>query len=67
MARANCKFRQRDATRAARAAIAAGLEVHRIEIDKDGKITIVTSGQASVPSDDLDKELAEFEARHDQD
>lgn len=64
MARGNCTFKQRDATRAARAAIAAGLEVQRIEIDKDGKIIVVTAGQPPAAPDDLDKELAEFEARH---
>ncbi len=42
MARGRCTFRQQDATRAARAAIAAGLEVQRIEIDRDGKIVVVT-------------------------
>lgn len=44
MARGRCTFRQQDATRAARAAIAAGLQVQRIEIDKDGKIVVVTGG-----------------------
>jgi hypothetical protein len=42
MARGRCTFKQQDATRAARAAIAAGLEVQRIEIDTDGKIVVVT-------------------------
>jgi hypothetical protein len=46
MARGRCTFRQQDATRAARAAIAAGLEVERIEIDRDGKIVVVTGKRA---------------------
>ncbi len=66
MARGPCTFKQRDATRAARAAIAAGLVVQRIEIDKRGKIVVVTAGTASAEPDDLDKELAEFEARNGQ-
>jgi hypothetical protein len=65
MARGCCTFKQKDATRAARAAIAAGLEVQRIEIDKDGRIIVVT-GKAGAPQDDLDRELTEFEGRHGQ-
>lgn len=41
MARARCTFRQTDATRAARAVLAAGLPVKRVEIDKEGKIVVV--------------------------
>jgi hypothetical protein len=61
-------FKQQNVTRALRATIAAGISVQRVEIDKDGKIVIVTgSGSATVTTDDLlDKELAEFEARHGQ-
>jgi hypothetical protein len=43
--------------------------VQRVEIDKDGKIVIVTGSSASKPltTDELlDKELAEFEAGHGQ-
>jgi hypothetical protein len=43
VARARCTFRQQDATRAARAALAAGLDVRRIEIDREGKIVVVTA------------------------
>jgi len=46
MARGPCTFRQSDATRAARAAIAAGLSVQRIEIGPDGKIIVVTGKPA---------------------
>jgi hypothetical protein len=46
VARGRCTFRQQDATRAARAALAAGLEVQRIEIDRDGKIIVVVTGKA---------------------
>jgi hypothetical protein len=40
--RARCTFRQKDVTRALRATIAAGIEVQRIDIDKDGKISVFT-------------------------
>jgi len=46
------------------AAMAAGLVVHRMET-KDGRVIIVTSGgRSTAPIDELDRELAEFEARH---
>jgi hypothetical protein len=43
MARAPSTFRQQDVTRAFRAAQAAGVKVTRVEIDRDGKIVIVTA------------------------
>jgi hypothetical protein len=64
MARAPSTFRQTDVTRAVRAVVAAGVEIARVEIDKAGKIVIVT-GQLGL-KDDLDRELAEFETRHGQ-
>ena len=39
--RAPSSFKQRDMTRAIRAAVAAGVEVARIEVDKDGRIVVV--------------------------
>jgi CTP:molybdopterin cytidylyltransferase MocA len=67
MARGACTFKQQDVTRALRATIAAGIKVQRVEIDKDGRIIVVTAGDTpSAPADDLDRELAEFEARNGQ-
>lgn len=43
-------FRQRDLTRAIKAMRSAGLNVERIEVDKDGKI-IVVSAKAETPAD----------------
>ena len=45
MARAPSTFRQQDVTRAFRAAQAAGVKVARLEIDRDGKIVIVTADE----------------------
>ncbi len=42
MARGNSTFKQKDVTRVLRAAQAAGIEVQRIEVDKTGKIVVVT-------------------------
>ena len=67
MARAPSTFRQQDVTRAVKAVTAAGMHIARVEIDKSGKIVIVAGkSQEAAPStqDDLDRELAEFEARH---
>lgn len=41
MSKGKAAFKQRDVTRAARAAIVAGLEVVRVEIEQ-GKVTLVT-------------------------
>jgi hypothetical protein len=51
-------------TRAIRAAVAAGVDIARVEIARDGRIVIVTGKAQPTVQDDLDRELAEFEARH---
>ncbi|HEY9359190.1 MAG TPA: hypothetical protein VIQ50_02055 [Xanthobacteraceae bacterium] len=45
MARAPSTFRQQDVTRAVKAVTAAGVHIARIEIDKSGKIVIITADQ----------------------
>lgn len=50
MPRGNCTFRQRDVTAAVKAVVAAGVDVSRVEIDKDGKIVVVT-GQVAQKDD----------------
>lgn len=62
MPRARCTFRERDLRVAVEAARAAGLEIGRVEIDREGKIVVV-AGKPEV-ANDLDRELAAFEARH---
>jgi hypothetical protein len=49
MARAPSTFRQQDVARAIRAAIAAGVDIARIEVAKDGTIVIVTASQDREP------------------
>jgi hypothetical protein len=44
MARAPSTFRQQDVTKAVKAVAAAGVHITRIEIDKMGKIVIITGG-----------------------
>jgi hypothetical protein len=43
MARAPSTFRQQDVTRALKAVAAAGVHISPVEIDKTGKIVIVTN------------------------
>ena len=62
MPRARCTFRRRDLQLAVETTRAAGLEIGRVEIDRDGKIVVVTSKPPV--EDDLDRELADFEAKH---
>jgi hypothetical protein len=66
MSRTPSTFRQRDVTRAMKAAHAAGVDIERIrvEITRAGSIIVTSAGTA--PQDDLDRELAEWEARHGQ-
>jgi hypothetical protein len=68
MSRAARTFRPLDVTRAVKAVAAAGVDIARVEIDRAGKIVIVT-GKALEPAsaqDELDCELQEWEARHGQ-
>ena len=63
MSRGPCTFRQADITRAVKAVAEAGVEVARVEIDKAGKIVIVTGkpGEANGESEianDLDRWIA---------
>lgn len=55
MARAPCTFRQHDVTRALRATVAAGIEVQRIEIDKEGKIVVIAGKVPETPRASDDK------------
>jgi hypothetical protein len=51
MARRETTFRQTDVTRALKASTAAGINIARIEIDKSGKIVLITSGVGPLPAD----------------
>jgi hypothetical protein len=68
MSRVPSGFRQQDVTRALKAAVAAGLHVAGFKIDpQSGKIEVVTGKPAEVsatPADELDRELADWEAKH---
>jgi hypothetical protein len=68
MARRSCTFKQQDVTRALRGAIAAGIEIKRVEIDTAGKIVIVATDLSPQTSEhELNLELAAFKAaRHGQ-
>lgn len=48
--------------RAVNAVKAAGLDIARVEIDKKGKIVVVTTN-GTTQGDDLDKELEAFRAQ----
>jgi hypothetical protein len=70
VARGHCTFRQRDIKAAIKAVIAAGVGVARVEIGNDGRIVVIASSVGAMPStpdrNDLDRELADFEARNGQ-
>jgi hypothetical protein len=62
MSRGPCTFKQQDVTRALRATVAAGIEVQRIEIEKDGKIIVVTGNAGSTNEHATD--LEKWKAKH---
>jgi hypothetical protein len=65
MSRVRPKITQAFVKRSLRGAAEAGIDINkvRVEIAGDGKIILVPSSAVSA-HDDLDQELAEFEARH---
>ena len=63
MARQSTAFRQVDLTRAVRGAKNAGLEITRVEIGPDGKITLSAGKQPADTGNDLDKWLEGQRAR----
>jgi hypothetical protein len=54
LSRRPCIFRQTDLTRALKGARAAGIEIERFEIDKDGKIVVVAQKSPESPRDGED-------------
>jgi hypothetical protein len=68
MARAKLRFKESDVARLLRAAAKAKLSVGRVMVDRDDNLVLIASQPGDVieakPSDDLDRELQEFEARH---
>lgn len=44
MARSTLTFKQQDVTRAVKAVAAAGCQISRVEVGKDGKIVVVATG-----------------------
>ena len=52
MSRGQQAFKQRDVTKAIKATVKAGLPVERVEIDKDGKIIIVTAKAEGAENED---------------
>lgn len=47
MAAPRTTFKQADLTRAAKGAVAAGMDVDRIEIDPEGKISVIMRGSVN--------------------
>jgi hypothetical protein len=66
MSRGPQNFKQGVVVKALKASALAGLSVRRTVIEADGKIIIEYGHTDTVPDNDLDRELAEFEARNGQ-
>ena len=61
MPRRACLFKKTDVTRAIDATRAAGVQIGRVEIDKEGNITIVPVEAVGEHINELDRELEAFE------
>jgi hypothetical protein len=57
MARGPCTFRQRDVTAAIRAALDAGVQVARVEVNADGKIVMIIGKIAETAKNEWDEEF----------
>jgi hypothetical protein len=61
MSRGKHNFRQGDVTKAVKGATNAGMNVSRIEIDRDGKIVVFMEGGTSVTVNAADEDENEWE------
>lgn len=52
MSRGPSIFRQRDVTRVLKAAVAAGMQVLKVEVDKAGKIIVVTGKRVDAANEE---------------
>jgi hypothetical protein len=59
MGRGRCSFKQQDLTRALKAAAAAGTQWERVEIDKEGRITMIARREDDVRMDEQPNEWDE--------
>ena len=55
MSRRPCIFRQTELTRALKGALAAGIEIQRVEIGRDGKIVLFAGKPPKVPCEREDQ------------
>jgi hypothetical protein len=55
MSRGQQTFKQRDVTKAIKGTVKAGIAVERVEIDKNGKIIIVTAKSEAASGNNLEK------------
>ena len=63
MTRRPSTFRQQDVTRAVKAVIATGVGIARVEIDKTGKIIIITGETTDQPGRSSDNDLDNWIAK----
>ncbi len=61
MPRGPCRFRQRDLTAAVKAVVAAGFEVARIEVSKDGRMVVVP-GKPGALADNIGDDVNEWDS-----
>jgi hypothetical protein len=55
---------QRDVTRAVKAVTKAGLNIRRVEIDREGRIAIITVEDVAAPDGDGSSELDQWMAKN---
>jgi hypothetical protein len=55
MPRGACTFKQTDVTKAVKAVVSAGVEVARVEVDRDGRIIVVVGKVAQDAGSASDK------------
>jgi len=60
MSRGPWVFKQRDLTRAVKGVVAAGLPVYGVEVDKNGKIVVITD-KAKATTNGADTEKNEWD------